>query len=295
MTSTTERTNEYYRTYNKRMRRLKMIRRIVVQAIMTLLAFVILYPFIMSVGVSVKSPLEALLSPDKFPTEFHFENYSKVWEIMDYPTVFMNTTVITLMGVVGIIALTGLAGYVIAWSKSKKFYNILYVFFLCGLMVPFYTALVPLVKLMSDLNLTNSRWGMILYYWGRNIPMAVFLYVGFIRGVSGEILEAGEIDGANTWTLYWRIMFPLMKPITTTIFILDAMGLWNDFLFPRMMLTQSSLRTISLSQYYFTGELGTQYNLAFAAYILTMIPIMILYFCLQKYIIKGVASGAVKG
>ena len=290
MTSITD-----YQKYNRQMRILRTGRKAVVQIVMTLLAFVILYPFIMALGVSVKSPLEALLHPETFPTEFHFENYAEAWEIMDYPTIFLNTVIVTVGGVIGIVLITGLAGYVIAWSKCKKLYNIIYVFFLCGMMVPFYTALVPLVKLMSDMNLTNSLSGMILYYWGRNIPMAVFLYVGFIRGISGEIMEAAEIDGANKWTIYWRIMFPLMKPITSTILILDGMALWNDFLFPRMMLTRSALRTISLSQYYFTGEMGTQYHLAFSAYILTMLPIMIAYFCLQKYIIKGVASGAVKG
>lgn len=284
-----------YQKYNKRMKMLKVGRKAGVQIVMTLLAIVILYPFVMALGVSVKSPMEALLSPETFPTEFHFENYAEAWEIMDYPTIFLNTTFITVAGVLGIVFITGLAGYVIAWSRCKRFYNFIYVFFLCGMMVPFYTALVPLVKLMSDLHLTNSRLGMVIYYWGRNVPMAVFLYVGFIRGISGEIMEAAEIDGANRWSIYWRIMFPLMKPITSTILILDGMSLWNDFLFPRMMLTKSALRTISLSQYYFTGELGTQYHLAFSAYILTMLPIMIAYFCLQKYIIKGVASGAVKG
>jgi len=295
LTNKKERTNEDYRAFNVKMKAMKKVRKAIVTIIMSLLALLILYPFLLAVGVSVKTPMEALLSPGSLPTELHLENYVEAWKIMSYHTVFANTVFITILGCAGIVFITGLAGYVISWSKSKKFYNFCYIFFLCGLMVPFYTALVPLVKLMSDLHLTNSRWGMILYYWGRNIPMAVFLYVGFIRTVSKEILEASEIDGANTWTTYWKIMFPLMKPITTTIFILDAMHLWNDFLFPRMMLTKSSLRTISLSQYYFTGELGSQYNLAFAAYCLTIVPILILYICMQKNIIKGVASGAVKG
>lgn len=296
MTSLTKtKDNAYYASYNKRMKNIKLLKRLGMQLLMTLLALTVLYPFFMMVGVSLKSPLEALISPDTFPSEFHFANYSEAWKIMDYPTVFLNTLIITLGGSLGIVAVTGLSAFIIAWSKHHKFYNAIYILFLCGLMIPFYTSLVPLVKLMSNLGFTNSRIGLILYYWGRNVPMATFLYVGFMRGISREILEAGEIDGTNTWTLYWKILFPLTKPITTTIFILDAMALWNDFLFPRMMLTKSALRTISLSQYYFTGELGSEYNLAFAAYNLTIIPIMLLYFVMQKHIIKGVASGAVKG
>ena len=273
----------------------RKIKAILVEFIMILVACIILYPFLIMIFVSLKSTKEALLNPNSFPTEFHFENFAKAWDIMNYDRVFVNTFLITAFSLFGIVIISGLAGYVIAWSNHKKFYNFMYVFFLLGIMIPFYTALVPLVKLMSDIKMTNSIFGMILFYSGRNIPMAVFLYVGFIRGVSAEILEAGKIDGANIWKLYWRVLFPILKPITTTIVILDALHIWNDFLFPRLMLTKSNLRTIALSQYYFTGEFGNKWELAFAAYLLTIIPILILYFIMQKNIIKGVAAGAVKG
>jgi raffinose/stachyose/melibiose transport system permease protein len=294
MTSITD-INESYKAYNKRQKLLKQIRLILVQLLMTVFAIITLYPFIVMLFVSVKSPREAVISPNSIPKEIHLENFAKAWEMMGYHQVFFNTFFITAISVVGIVFISGLASYIIAWSKRKKMYTGLYVFFLCGLMIPFYTALVPLVKLMTDLKLTNSILGMVLYYCGRNVPMAVFLYVGFIRGVSGEILEAGKIDGANVWTLYWKILFPIMKPITATIIILDSMHLWNDFLFPRMMLTKSRLRTIALTQFYFTGEYGNRYELAFSAYLLTILPILILYFAMQRNIIKGVSAGAVKG
>lgn len=281
-------------TKTKKLNRRKR-KALIMELVMIAVVCVILYPFLIMIFVSLKSTKEALLSPSTFPSEFHFENFPKAWEIMNYDRVFVNTFLITAFSLLGIVILSGLAGFIIAWSKHKKFYNFMYVFFLCGIMIPFYTALVPLVKLMSDLKMTNSILGMILYYSGRNIPMAVFLYVGFIRGVSGEILEAGKIDGAGIWKLYWRVLFPILKPITTTIVILDALNIWNDFLFPRLMLTKTNLRTIALSQFYFTGEYGNKWELAFAAYLLTIIPILVLYFIMQKNIIKGVAAGAVKG
>lgn len=268
---------------------------LITELLIILAVCIILYPFLIMIFVSLKSTKEALLSPNTLPSEFHFENFAEAWSIMNYGQVFLNTFVITALSLVGIIVLSGLAAYIISWSQRKRFYNFIYVFFLCGIMIPFYTALVPLVKLMSDLHMTNSIPGMILYYCGRNMPMAVFLYVGFVRGMPREVLESGRIDGANLWQLYWRILFPMLKPITTTILVLDALNLWNDFLFPRMMLTQSNLRTIALSQFYFTGEYGSRWELAFAAYLLTIIPIVVFYFLLQKNIIKGVASGAVKG
>lgn len=278
-------------------RRCKKIKwkRAVIELVMIAVTAITLYPFLIMIFVSLKSTKEALISPNSIPTELHFENFVEAWNIMDYGSVFFNTLFITIFGLIGIVIFSGMAAYIIAISKHKKFYNFVYLFFLCGIMIPFYTALVPLVKLMTDIHLTNSLLGMVIYYWGRNMPMAVFLYVGFVRGISGEIIEAGKIDGAGTMVLFWKILFPILKPITTTIIVLDALNLWNDFLFPRLMLTQSDLRTIALSQFYFTGEYGSKWELAFAAYLLTIIPILILYFMLQKNIIKGVAAGAVKG
>lgn len=258
-------------------------------------AAIILYPFFMMLMISLKSTKEALISPNTFPKELHWENFRIAWEKMKFPTVFANTVFITVLSLFGIIVLSGLAAYIIAWSKHQKFYNFIYLFFLCGIMIPFYTALVPLVKLMTDFHLNNSLTGMVIYYCGRNMPMAVFLYTGFVRGIPREILEAGRVDGANLMQLYWKVLFPIMKPITSTILVLDALQLWNDFLFPRIMLTSNKLRTITMAQYYFRSENSNQWGLAFAAFILSIVPIIIFYFAFQKNIVKGVAAGAVKG
>lgn len=263
--------------------------------IMITVTAVTLYPFFLMLTVSVKSSKEALLNPAGIPSSLHFENFAEVWNIMNYPQVFGNTLFITVGGLFGIIVISGLASYMIALSEHKKLFNFLYVLFLCGVMIPFYTTLISLVKLMSTLHIDDSRIGMILYYWGRNIPMAVFLYTGFIRGVSVEVLNAAKVDGANHWQVFWKVLFPMLKPITTTIIVLDAMTLWNDFLMPKLMLVTTSKRTISLSQYFFTGEFGSKYQLVFASYLMAMLPVLILYFFLQKNIIKGVAAGAVKG
>lgn len=275
--------------------RFKKSKNILVMLIMLVITMVILYPFFIMILVSLKSTKEALVSPNTIPTVLHWSNFAIAWGKMKFLTVFKNSVLITGISLMGIIILSGLAAYVIAWSEHTKFYNFIYLFFLCGIMIPFYTVLVPLVKLMSDLHLSNSLMGLIIYYCGRNMPMAVFLYTGFIRGIPKDILEAGKIDGCNHMELYWRVLFPIMKPITTTIIVLDSLLLWNDFNFPRIMLTSNRLRTITLAQYYFRGENSSKWELAFAAYILTVIPILIVYFLLQKNIIKGVAAGAIKG
>lgn len=255
----------------------------------------VFYPFFILLTGSVKSTKEALISPNSLPTEIHLENFVKAWISMDFTRVLANTVFITVLSVAGGIIFTAFAAYPIGLSRHRKFYNFLYYLFLCGIMIPFYTALVPLVKLMNDLHMTNSLLGMVVYYVGRRMPMNVFLYVGFVRGVSSEILEAGEIDGAGLWKLFWKILFPLMKPITVTIMLLDSMATWNDFLMPKIMLSTKVNRTITLAQYFFRSENNNKWELTFAAYILTLLPIMIFYFAFQKNIVKGVAAGAVKG
>lgn len=280
---------------NKKRKGKRFVKDSIVMILMLACVAVILYPFLMMLMISLKSTKEALVSPNTFPKEYHWENFATAWEKMKFPTVFANTVFITVFSLLGIIVLSGLAAYIIAWSKHQKFYNFIYLFFLCGIMIPFYTALVPLVKLMTDIHMNNSLAGMVIYYCGRNMPMAVFLYTGFVRGIPREILEAGRVDGASLMQLYWKILFPIMKPITSTILVLDALHLWNDFLFPRLMLTSNKLRTITMAQYYFRSENSNQWGLAFAAFILSIVPIIVFYFAFQKNIVKGVAAGAVKG
>jgi raffinose/stachyose/melibiose transport system permease protein len=273
----------------------KILKQGLIHLILIIAVCVLLYPVACTVFVSLKSTKEALLSPNTFPTEFHFENFVEAWNVMNYPRVFLNTVLVTAGGLVGVVFISSAAAYTIAWSKHIKLYTFFYVFFLCGIMIPFHTSLVPLVNLMADIKFNDSIWGLIVFYWGRNIPMSVFLFVGFIRGISREIPEAAKIDGANLFQIYLKILFPMMKPITSTIIVLDALAFWNDFLFPRLMLVASDNRTIALAQYYFKGEYSTQYNIAFAGYVLAALPVLILYFFMQKYIVKGIAAGAVKG
>ena len=279
---------------NKRSPR-KVVKEIIITLLMILMVAIVLYPFWVMLLVSLKTAKDALVVPNTIPKVLEWGNYTKAWKSMNFPKVLANTAYMTVISLAGIIVFSGLASFVIAWSTHKKFYNFIYLFFLCGIMIPFYTALVPLSKLMTQLHLNNSLSGMIIYYIGRNMPMAVFLYTGFIRGVSSEILEAGKVDGANIWQLYWRVMFPIMKPITSTILVLDALNIWNDYLFPKIMLVGKSLRTITLAQAFFKGENQGMMNLTMAAYILTVIPIVIFYFAFQKNIVEGVAAGAVKG
>jgi raffinose/stachyose/melibiose transport system permease protein len=248
--------------------------------------------------VSLKSAKEALLSPNTIPKNLKISNYFEAWKIMNFHQPLFNSLFITALADAGVVIFSAMAAYILAKTKSKsKFkWNIwLYYFFVAGIMIPFYTSLIPIVKIMTTLNLNNSRIGLAIAYMGKAMPMALFFYFGFVEGVPNSIMESAYMDGAGKWTIFWRILFPILKPITTTIIILDSLWFWNDFLFPNLMLTSRAIRTIPLSQYFFYAEYGTRWELAFAAYVIAMIPVLILYIFGQKNIIKGISAGAVKG
>lgn len=144
------------------------------------------------------------------------------------------------------------------------------------------------------LKMLDSHAGLIYMYIGFGASMAVFLYHGFISSIPIALEEAATIDGCTKWGVFWRIVFPMLKPTTITVIILDVIWIWNDYLLPSLVITSKDLRTIPLSTFTFFGQFTIQWNLAMAGLTLTIIPVIIFYLCAQKYIIKGVAAGAVK-
>ena len=177
----------------------------------------------------------------------------------------------------------------------SRFFQSFYYVFLAAMMLPFQVVMLPLYVQLRDMQLLNTRTGLILTICGFQIAYNVFVYVGFIRGIPLEMEEAAYIDGAGRFYTFWKIVFPLMKPIISSTLILNALAVWNDFQISLIIAQKPEVRTIPLTQYFFFGQYSIKLNMAFAAFVLAMIPIIILYLVMQKYIIGGVMSGAVKG
>ncbi len=270
------------------------IRLLIGELIMIAFTCVYLFPFYVMIVLAVKTPSQALLNPLAFPTKLELTNFLQAWQKTNFPHVLGNTFVLTAVSVFLIILVTGMGTFVMHRTKNK-FIKGLYYFFIAGMMIPFYLSLTPSVKLMKDLKLMDSIAGMCLSYVGRNVPFAVFLFMGFIRSVPNELAESAVMDGCNPFIMYWRIYFPLLKHVVSTLVILDCMAIWNDFLYPMLILTSKKNRTLTLAQFVFRSEASTQWNLVFASYFLSMLPLLIAYFLLQKNIVEGIAAGAVKG
>jgi len=260
-----------------------------------MIAFVFIYllPFYIMVTQAFKTPQEILFNPTGLPSHLYFDNIQIVWAKMQYLRAFFNTFVLTALSVLGIAVVSAMCAFPIARGKSRA-YTLLYYVLISGLLIPFYMTLSPLIKLMKDLGFMDNLIGISLAYIGRGVPFAVFLYVGFMRTIPGEVLEAGIVDGCSPLQLFWLVAFPMLVPVTTTLIILNSLWTWNDFLFPLLTIQYKANRTLTLAQYIFHGENATQWNLTFASYLICILPLLVIYFALQRNIIAGVAAGAVK-
>lgn len=256
----------------------------------------IIYPIFLTIITSLKTPQE--LSQDFFalPKSLMLDNFKEILFNSEYPQTVLNTVVITVFSSIGVIIFIPLVSYAIARNmKTRKYYKFLYFFLLMGIFVPFTVKMLPLIKVMSVMDMLNIS-GLIIVYIASAVCEGVFLYVAFIQGIPGELEEAAYIDGASVLKTYVRVVFPLLKPMTATVLIKNGLWFWNDFLLPLLTLNKSPDNwTLTLFQYNFKTTHAVNYPMIFAAFLLSMLPVMILYGFMQKKIIGGLTSGAVKG
>lgn len=277
------------------MKKKKQRRLYVLEIAMIALGALYIYPVFLMFDNSFKSLKEVLVNVVALPEQMLWENYTHVIEKMNYGRLFVNNLVITVIGIVGIVFFSSLAAYILA-RRSTKFTKFAYLFCIIPMLVPFQTIMIALVKAMKTMHLSNSLAGLGIQYWGFGIPMAVFIYMGFVKTIPRAIDESAMIDGASTFTTFVKIIFPLLKPITATVMVLDVMWIWNDFLLPMLMVNSSpATKTLTLAAYTFIGQYNTQWQYAMTAMVLALLPSILFFIFMQKYIIKGVVAGAVKG
>jgi raffinose/stachyose/melibiose transport system permease protein len=268
--------------------------KLIIELFMIVLALLFFFPLYLTFINGSKTYEEVLVSTSSLPKSFQLNNFVTVWNQIDFPNVFMNTLIITVFSVVGILLISSAAAYQLVRNPGR-ISNIIFLTILSSLVIPFQTMMIPLVKVAKDLNLINSIPGIIILYWGFGIPLALFLYHGFIKGIPVELEEAATIDGSSTFGIYTRILLPLLTPITTTIAILHSLWIWNDFLLPLIMLSSKENQTIPLASFRYFGEYTNQWHLALAALTMAVTPIIVFYLFMQRFIIQGITAGAVKG
>ena len=270
----------------------------VLTVVLILATITVFFPLYMAFIIAFKQPSEMtndVAGALAFPSKWSLENFRQAMEVTDFWRSLGNSLLITLATIVLAILIHSVAGYVIGRNMAKrKSFRLIYLYIVSGMFVPFSILMMPLVKQTAQMGLGN-RAGVVILYLVFYMPMNILLYTGYLKNIPGVMEEAANIDGASTWKTYWKIIFPMMGPMHATVAVLTALGTWNDVMTPLVIMSGTGINTLPLAQLNFQTQFGTNYNLAFASYILSLIPILIFYVVCQKQILSGVANGAVKG
>ncbi|MFC5470932.1 carbohydrate ABC transporter permease [Cohnella suwonensis] len=266
-------------------------RKLAVEIPFILLSALVILPFYMLFVNSMKSSADAAQMSLGFPKSLHFENFRTVFDEANMGVAFKNSLIITVVAVVALIVFSAFTGYVIQ-RRSTRITSVIYFVILVGLTVP--TFMVPTYVLAKNLHLTDSLTGIILVSIAINFPYGVFLYTGYFKSIPREIDESAVIDGCKPYGLFFRIIFPLLLPVTVTSIIIQFLAIWNDFSTAVYFLNTSSKYSLVMTTFFFFGAHAADWNLVFANLVIISLPVLILYFLLQRLVISGLTSGAVK-
>ena len=282
---------------------MKKVQKGISSALLIAVSLVWLFPIYIILTNSFKSREEMYANALALPKNFSLGYYLDAMNRMDFLNAFKNSLILTVVSVGLLIILCTMAAWMMArydCKVSKAIYAVL----ILTMLIPFQTLMMPLMQEMNSitkltggvLQMKDTLGGLIFMYLGFGAGMGIFLCYGFVKGsIPKSLEEAATIDGCNTWQLFWRIVFPTMKPVIVTLSILDVIWIWNDYLLPSLTLKTAANMTIPIGTQTFFGQYTIEWNLAMAALMLTIIPVIVFYLCAQKYIVKGVAAGAVKG
>ncbi|UOR11564.1 carbohydrate ABC transporter permease [Halobacillus amylolyticus] len=253
-----------------------------------------LIPFYILITTSLKANND-FSSKWALPSSVHFENFMKAWEQASLGNAFINTAIITAGAALLLIVFGSLAAYPLA-RMNTRLNKFVYFLFIAIMIIPPLTALVPLYKMVVDMGMMNTHEIAILNNMAAFLPLTIFLYAGFIRStIPKELEEAAKIDGASTLRIFFKIVFPLLKPITATVLIISCVFIWNDYQFAIFFLQDESVQTLTVALAGFFGQNQSNLNLVASAAIMSMLPMTILFLFLQKYFVAGLSSGSVKG
>ncbi|WP_344784350.1 carbohydrate ABC transporter permease [Microbacterium kribbense] len=256
---------------------------------MGVVALIFAFPLYILVNLALSLPNEAAnpLIPTANPT---FDNFARAWEQASLGGAIMNSAIVTISSVLVIVFVSAMASYPLSRITSRLS-SAMFWTLMVGLLLPFQLAMIPLYQTVRDIGLLGSVWSLVLFYSGAQVPFTVFLYTGFLRALPREYEEAAWMDGATALSAFWRVVFPMLRPITGTVVILNAIHIWNDFFTPLLYLSGSGSQTLPVALYAFVGEFSADWPLIFAGLVIGIIPILLCYFLMQKTIIQGFAGG----
>ena len=259
--------------------------------------FVVLqsYPVFWVLTASLKTPEEiAGSAPYALPSSFYLGNYIKAFTQSNLVRYFMNSVAVALCTLLGIVVLSAPAAYAISKIQFKQNEKVL-TFFLLGMMIPTFSCLIPMFQIYNMLGLRNTYAAVVLPQIGFSLPMCIFLYVGFMKYIPNELLEAAAIDGAGSFGIFRQVVFPMAKNSTVTVVIYNFVSIWNEFTYANTFMTKDEMKTLPIGLNAFVGEMGRRdWGATFAAIVIAILPTILVYFFLNKQVMEGMSAGAVK-
>jgi raffinose/stachyose/melibiose transport system permease protein len=264
------------------------------QTVLFVNTLLVLLPMVFMVLSSLKTTREIFQRPFSLPANLAWQNYSVVWEAAHFSLYFRNSVIVTVASMVLILVTSTLAAYALGRYQFRG-NDLIYLYFLTGIMVPIRLAIIPLFILMRDLRLLDTYWSLILVYTASGLPSAIFILTGFFRTLPRDLDNAARIDGAGELSVLIRVMLPLVRPALAIVTVYNIIPIWNDFFFPLVFIHQDRLKTLPLGLTVFFGEFATNWALLFAGLTLAAAPVIGLYILMSQQFIKGLTAGAVKG
>lgn len=259
-----------------------------------ILAVLYFFPIYFSAISAIKTNGEIMRDPIALPSSLYLDNFIYLWQKTKFAGALYNSAFLTIVSELLIVVIIPMAAYALERRKSKLA-DMVYLYFIAGMMIPFQAYMIPLFKELKMLGMFGEFSGPIIIYVSGSTAFGTLLVTSFIKGVPYEIEESASIDGCNSFMIYWRIVFPLLKPCIASLVILNGLGIWNDFLMPMLVLPSGKAKTINVEIYSFVDQFASRWDIVFAGVVCGIIPVLLVFIFLQKYFIKGITAGAAKG
>ncbi|MCA2214150.1 carbohydrate ABC transporter permease [Jidongwangia harbinensis] len=262
--------------------------------LIVLASLAVLLPLYFTVAMALKSSEEAATgSGFSWPWPMRFDNFATAWEMTAFPRAFAISLAVTVATVAGLVTLASCAAYAIARNWERKLFRWSYFYLLAAMFIPFPVIALPQIKLVSIVNLDNPA-GVAILHILFGLSFNVLLYTAFLRSIPYELEESARLDGASTWQVFWRLIFPLLAPMNATVGIFAFLASWNDFMMPSLITSDPAMQTIPVVQSIFQSQFSANYNVAFASYLMAMAPTVLAYLFAQRWVMTGVTRGAIK-
>ncbi|MDO8148925.1 MULTISPECIES: carbohydrate ABC transporter permease [unclassified Isoptericola] len=263
--------------------------------VLALCSLTVLVPLYVTIAMAFKTTAQAVDgNAFSLPAPFSIDGFREAWALTDFPRAFTISVLVTAVTVVGTILLASMASYAIVRNWDRRFFRFSFFYLLAAMFVPFPVLALPQIQLTGQLGLDNPVGVAILHVMFQ-LSFSVLLFTAFLRSIPGELEESARIDGASTAQVFWKLIFPLLAPMSATVGIFAFLASWNDFMMPSLITSDPALQTLPVVQNIFQTQFSNNYNVSFASYLMAMAPAIVVYLFTQRWVMEGVTQGAVKG